>query len=104
MGDDQVAEPRREEPAAVPRGIGTILIAEDDPTVRKITVRTLKDGGYTVLAARDGEEAVEMFQEHRDSIALVLLDVVMPRMSGHEAHRRIRGLAHADQSGVLHRL
>ncbi len=68
-------------------------MAEDDPTVRKITIRTLKDAGYTVLAACDGQEAVRMFQENRAAIALVLLDVVMPRMSGHEAHRRIRELA-----------
>ena len=93
VGDDQAAPQRHEEPVSVPLGNETILIAEDDPTVRKITTRTLKDGGYTVLAARDGEEAVRMFQEHRHAIALVLLDVVMPKMSGHEAHRRIKELA-----------
>jgi PAS domain S-box-containing protein len=93
VGDDQPAEQNREEPLCIPLGNETILIAEDDPTVRKITIRTLKDAGYTVLAACDGLEAVRMFQEHRDSIALVLLDVVMPKMSGHEAHRRIRDLA-----------
>ena len=68
-------------------------MAEDDPTVRKITTRTLRDAGYTVLAACDGEEAVEMFQANRGSIALVLLDVIMPRITGHEAHRRLKELA-----------
>ena len=92
-GDDRAAEQRREEPRPVPLGKETILVAEDDPTVRKITTRTLQDAGYTVLAACDGEEAVEMFQENRGSIALVLLDVIMPRMTGHEAHRRLKELA-----------
>ena len=77
-GDNHAPEPRREEPRPVPVGKETILVAEDDPTVRKITTRTLKDAGYTVLAACDGEEALRMFQEHRDSISLVLLDVICP--------------------------
>jgi signal transduction histidine kinase len=91
--DGQAVEPRRPEPVHLPLGNETILVAEDDPTVRKITIRTLKDAGYSVLAACDGEEALEMFQQHRDAVALVLLDVVMPRISGHEAQQRIHELA-----------
>ena len=53
-------------------------------------VRTLEKAGYTVLAAADGEEALQMFEEHRDAISLVVLDAVMPKLTGHEVHRHIQ--------------
>jgi CheY-like chemotaxis protein len=48
--------------------------------------------GYKVILARDGEAAVETYSNHRDQIDLVILDMVMPRMSGGEAYERIRML------------
>jgi len=69
---------------------GLILVAEDEHLVREVAVRTLRHAGYDTLAAGDGEEAVCLFEEHREQIALVLLDVVMPRRSGREAYQRIR--------------
>ncbi len=92
-GDDHPAEQRQEDHQSIPFGNETILVAEDDPTVRKITTRTLRDAGYTVLAACDGEEAMRLFEENRGSISLVLLDVIMPKMTGHEVHRRLQQLA-----------
>ena len=53
---------------------------------------TLESLGYHVLLAHDGEEAIEIFSTHRDSIALVLLDVIMPRRSGPEAYKAITAL------------
>ncbi len=53
-------------------------------------MRVLRDHGYTVLAAIDGSMAVEMFREHKNEIALVILDVVMPKMNGKEAYEAIK--------------
>ena len=66
-----------------------ILVAEDDPVSRKLVSRMLQRTGYTVVLACDGEEAVNTYSSDSD-IALVLMDVQMPRMSGHEATKLIR--------------
>jgi len=68
----------------------TVLLAEDDGMVRSLTERFLKKAGYSVLLARDGAEAVAMFEANACRISAVLLDVVMPRMGGFEAYARIR--------------
>ncbi len=76
----------------VKRGSGTILVAEDEEAVRLLATRTLQKAGYTVLSARDGEEAVALFREHSDNVDLLLMDVIMPRLSGPEAVKQIREL------------
>jgi PAS domain S-box-containing protein len=88
-----VDEPmRRPEPPA-PRpadGRGaTILVVEDEEPVRSLTERILVSAGFTCLAAGDGDEAFEVFEEHRDEIDLIVTDVVMPRVSGPELAERI---------------
>jgi CheY-like chemotaxis protein len=65
-------------------GTETILLAEDEEAIRSLIERTLKDLGYDVLVARDGEEAIEIFGRN-EGIALAVLDVVMPRKGGKEA-------------------
>ncbi len=70
-------------------GSETILLAEDNEDVRNLAVRVLKKGGYQVLIASDGHEAVEIFQEHADEVDLVMLDLVMPRLGGREAGEKI---------------
>ena len=76
------------------RGRGeTILVAEDDAMVRALTSRILRLAGYTVLEARDGQEAVEVFQAHEKKVDGVILDVIMPRMDGFEVHERLMALA-----------
>jgi PAS domain S-box-containing protein len=70
-------------------GHETILIAEDDVTIRLLTRTMLNEFGYTVIEAADGEEAVVRFREHRDAVKLVILDVVMPKKSGKEVHDEI---------------
>lgn len=84
-----------EESAPITGGTETILIAEDNADLCELSVRVLEDHGYTVLAAKDGAMAVETFRRHRDTISLVILDVVMPRMNGKEACEAIR---HIDPS------
>ena len=79
----------RTDPGAVPRGRETVLVAEDDDAVRELATRVLVHGGYKVVTARDGEEAVRLHAERRGDIALVILDVVMPRLGGREARARI---------------
>jgi len=77
--------------AAVRGGKETVLIVEDHDGLREIASTTLETLGYRARIARDGEEAVREFQAHRDEIALVLLDVVLPRLSGLEVYDYISG-------------
>lgn len=77
----------------LPRGgTETILVAEDDLAVRSLMATVLNEFGYQVLTAVDGEEVVEICQTKGNQIALVLMDVVMPRMSGAEACQEIKKL------------
>jgi CheY-like chemotaxis protein len=74
-------------PTAVPvqpeaRGDETVLVVEDDPQVRDITVRMLSQLGYETLAAAAGAEALEIGKAHRGTIHLLLTDLVMPNMNG----------------------
>jgi len=73
-------------------GTETILLAEDDAQVRALTVRVLTGAGYTVIATADGEEAVRRFRDHADSVHLIFLDIIMPKMNGKEAADEIRKL------------
>ena len=75
--------------AAVPRGDGTILVAEDEDAVRALMKAILVENGYRVIEAENGVEAVARFMENRDAIDAVLLDVIMPRMNGREACEEI---------------
>jgi len=72
------------------QGHGTVLLADDEATVRKVTAEMLQHMGFTVLTARNGLEAVDVFRRRRDDISLVLLDMTMPGLSGEEAFREIR--------------
>src|SRR6185295_5762096 len=71
-------------------GPETILVAEDEESLRSLASEILKSLGYTVLLARNGQEAVQIYAENRERIDIVLLDGVMPVMSGSEAYMRIR--------------
>jgi len=90
-------------PDAVPGGTETILVAEDDEKILALASRLLHDAGYSVLTARNGLEAVRVFEEHADEIDMVLIDVVMPKLGGREAVNRILerspGLPHLYASG-----
>ena len=71
-------------------GTGTILIADDEDDVRAMVRAMLESFGYRVLEARDGREAVDLHREQSGEIDLVLLDMMMPRMTGEEAFAEIR--------------
>ena len=70
-------------------GKETILLAEDDPMVRHFSQRVLEDAGYRLLTATDGEEAVQLFRQHRDEISLCVFDVIMPKMTGRVAFEAV---------------
>jgi CheY-like chemotaxis protein len=67
-----------------------ILVAEDDPIMRRTTVSALKPYGYYVLEAIDGQEALEVANKYPGDIDLLITNVSMPRMQGHELARRIK--------------
>ena len=87
-----VREAKPAETAGIPpaRGTETILLAEDEESVRRLIRDVLKESGYKVIETVDGEEAVSKFMENKDTIDLLLLDVVMPKMSGKEAYEIIK--------------
>ena len=70
-------------------GHETILVAEDDASLRDLACQTLQRAGYTVLLAADGNEALHLFRLHTQKINLLLLDVVMPDVGGREVFDRI---------------
>ena len=74
-------------------GNETILIAEDESDVRKILKIMLEDFGYKIIEAFDGENAVKKFMLNKDEIALVILDVIMPKKNGKEAYDEINILS-----------
>ena len=75
-----------------PSGTETVLIADDEDSVRKLVMAVLATNGYTVLEARDGQEALELYNQQRSRVDLVLTDVVMPRMNGFELGKQVTQL------------
>ena len=71
-------------PQAVPRGAETILVVEDEEALRELACLTLREYGYTVLEASQGDEALQLFAERQAPVDLLVTDVVMPGLSGPE--------------------
>jgi signal transduction histidine kinase/CheY-like chemotaxis protein len=72
------------------RGSETILLAEDDETVRNMVLSLLGSFGYEVIVAVDGEDAVIKYRENRERVHLLLFDVIMPNKSGKDAYDEIK--------------
>ncbi len=81
---------KTESPLKLPRGSETILLAEDDLALRKLSSSALTEFGYTIIEAFDGEDAIQKFMEHKDRIQLVMLDVIMPGKNGTEVYQEIK--------------
>jgi len=77
-------------PAEEPRGAGTVLLVEDEADVLAMATRALELFGYRVIAAVNGREAVDRCRAHAAEIDVVVLDMVMPVMSGEEAARHLK--------------
>ena len=73
------------------RGSGTVLLVDDEETVRGIGSELLKELGYNVITAVDGKDAIEKFKTISD-ITFVLLDLTMPHMDGEQCFRELRQL------------
>ena len=71
-------------------GDTTILIVDDESRMRKLINDFLKQKGYKILEAEDGEEALKIFEENENKINLILLDVMMPKLDGWSVLRQIR--------------
>lgn len=94
-------------PVKVTRGTETVLVVEDDPQVRVVTVRSLGSGGYRVLVAGSGAEALEIAARERGGVDLLVTDVIMPGLDGraladelHRHHPELRVLyvsGHAEE-------
>jgi signal transduction histidine kinase/CheY-like chemotaxis protein/predicted hydrocarbon binding protein len=69
---------------------GTVLVVDDDQGVQLLVRRALTSKGFAVLLASSGEDALRLFEQHERELALILMDVTMPQMSGVEALKRIR--------------
>lgn len=80
------------EPRAHPLA-GTVLLIDDEEGVRGVADQMFQSLGLKTLTAADGEQGLALFENHKASIALVLLDLTMPRMSGEETLTRLRALA-----------
>ena len=86
--------PRTEETGAVikpaldlrdlPKGTETILLVEDEEAVRNLIRSVLQAGGYTILEAHDGQQAIALATQHRGPLHLLITDLVMPRMNGRQ--------------------
>ncbi|MFV2081205.1 MAG: PAS domain S-box protein, partial [bacterium] len=72
------------------KGDGTVLVVDDDETVRTVSGMILEEYGFKILSAADGKEGLEVYMQQKDDIVLVLLDMTMPRMGGEEAFREMR--------------
>ncbi len=82
------ARPDLETPVA--QGGETVLVVDDEEAVRTVARRVLEDAGYHVMTAADGDEGVDIFRRHGERVALVLLDMTMPRLSGRETLKELR--------------
>ncbi|MBN8525697.1 MAG: PAS domain S-box protein [Planctomycetes bacterium] len=79
-------------PRPAVRGTGTILLADDEESLRALGAEMLESLGYSVIMAENGREAVAIFRERRAWIDLVILDLTMPHLDGTEAFRELRSI------------
>ena len=89
--DRGMAELEAAAEAALPGGTETILLVEDDPTMRAAAQQLLSKVGYRVVTAVDGQQGLDAYRAHRATLHLVITDVVMPKLSGFELYEVIRG-------------
>jgi two-component system cell cycle sensor histidine kinase/response regulator CckA len=92
VADVVMTSPRHTTLPSVAKGSGTILVVDDEQIVRDTARNTLERYGYRILIAKDGREAVELFREVQEEIALVLLDLTMPYMNGEEVLRELQSI------------
>jgi CheY-like chemotaxis protein len=78
------------DPREIRGGNELILLVEDEPAIRRASRRALQGKGYSTVEAADGEEALEIFRQHSDSISLIISDLVMPKLGGRQLAAALR--------------
>ncbi len=91
MEESQPAEDP-ERPAEERRGSETVLVVDDEALVRRTAKAMLERYGYTVVAAENGEEGVNLFRVLEEKVSVVLLDMTMPGLSGEETFREMKNI------------
>lgn len=86
----EVSQPAGQDRPEAIGGTETVLLAEDDEDARATMSEMLRITGYTVLEARDGEEAIRMFMKNKDRVQLVFVDVRMPKKNGRVVYEEIK--------------
>ncbi|MBN2711934.1 MAG: PAS domain S-box protein [Planctomycetes bacterium] len=89
LAHDAPVSPEKASPEPV-RGIGRILVVDDEPVMRMTAQDILEDLGYSVLLAENGKQALEQYRQEADNIDLVILDMIMPEMNGRDCFHAIR--------------
>jgi CheY-like chemotaxis protein len=87
--EELLTEEKEKEESGLFRGVGVILVVEDEEMVRKVVLEVLRKQGYSVLEAADEEDALLICQQYKDTIHLMVTDVVMPKISGPELAKRL---------------
>jgi len=90
ISSEALAEEPAQEQETIPKGTETILLAEDDESARGLISIVLKQEGYTVIEAVDGAVAVMKFMENRETIDLLISDLIMPKLNGKEAYDEMK--------------
>jgi CheY-like chemotaxis protein len=90
--EEEQSGPAHEIKVPFQSGSETILLAEDDEPTRALSKELLEEFGYTVIEAKDGIQAVELYRAHSKDISLVILDAVMPGMKGMDVYHEIKKL------------
>lgn len=83
-------EPDQAAPPPPEGGRETILVAEDNEAIRQLAAAVLREFGYTVIEAVDGEDALVKFSENQDAVRMLLLDVIMPKKNGKAVYDEVR--------------
>jgi signal transduction histidine kinase/ActR/RegA family two-component response regulator len=87
----EVAPPKTQSPLASATGTETLLVVEDEPSLRELVVRILELCGYHIYQAKNGVEALQVWEQHKDEIDLLLTDMVMPEgISGRQLAERLQ--------------
>jgi PAS domain S-box-containing protein len=90
VGSDPALSRPREADADTRAPGGTILIVDDEETVRTVAKLALEKSGFRTLSARDGREAIDVFRRENGAVDVVLLDMTMPHLGGEETFRELR--------------
>jgi CheY-like chemotaxis protein len=91
LSEEKATEDKKSDAAvSVMGGNETVLVAEDEEALMKLTKTVLESFGYSVITAEDGEDAITKFMDNRERIDLVMLDMIMPKKSGKEVSEVVK--------------